>query len=363
MLNDTSMENALTEATNGGMLAQSGGFDKNIWMLPIEKLVQVAQQLYTAREAIKQVIYELTGISDIIRGSSVASETATAQDLKAKWGTVRLRKMQTIVANYVRDLFRLSIDCASTVIPAATWKQITQLPFPLAQEKQIAQQQAQMDAQRAQMMGMPPDQQPPPNPILQMPTFEELLQQISQDAIRTYQIDIETSSTIDIDTAEDKAEVAEFMNALAQLMSGLMPLTAAGPSGMAAVKEILIAVCKRYKFGLSVVGSLEKLEAPPQEDKTPKGPPPPTPEEMQLAQAEIQGKLQAIQLKAQGEAAKQQMELRIIQEEGQLRMAEIAAQRETLAINLELARLKLSQEKVKAAANARTKNAPVSDKV
>ena len=68
--------------------------------------------------------------------------------------------------------------------------------------------QAQMDAQRAQMMGMSPEQQKP-NPILQMPTFEELLQQISQDALRTYQIDIETSSTIDIDTAEDLARLRE----------------------------------------------------------------------------------------------------------------------------------------------------------
>jgi hypothetical protein len=111
-------------------------------MLPIERLVEVAKQLYVARESIKQVIYEITGISDIIRGSSVASETATAQDLKNKWGTVRLRRMQTLVADYARDLFRMSVDCGSEYIPPEKWREITQLlEIPTEQEQAVAKQQ------------------------------------------------------------------------------------------------------------------------------------------------------------------------------------------------------------------------------
>ena len=47
--------------------------------------------LYQQREQIKAVIYELTGLSDIARGASKASETLGAQQLKSQWGSIRLK--------------------------------------------------------------------------------------------------------------------------------------------------------------------------------------------------------------------------------------------------------------------------------
>jgi len=177
LLSDSELENALVPASEAGILAaQGGGFDRHIWLLPLEKLVQVATQLYQARQQIKQVIYELTGISDIIRGSSVASETATAQDLKNKWGTIRLRKMQAIVANYVRDVYRLAVDAGTQVIPAEDWQKITQLPIPTEKEQAVAKQQLQylqmqqqQQMQQYQQMAMMAQAQnqpvpPPPQP-------------------------------------------------------------------------------------------------------------------------------------------------------------------------------------------------------
>jgi hypothetical protein len=40
------------------------------------------------------VIFQLTGIADIMRGSSQASETLGAQEIKQAWGTMRLKRMQ-----------------------------------------------------------------------------------------------------------------------------------------------------------------------------------------------------------------------------------------------------------------------------
>lgn len=128
ILADENMENGLVPVKEAALMFQNGGFEKNIWLLPIEKLVEVAKTLYEARMQIKQVIYELTGLSDIIRGSSVASETATAQNLKNKWGSIRLRDMQKSVAGYVRDLYRLTVDASAKNIPPEKWKAITQAP-------------------------------------------------------------------------------------------------------------------------------------------------------------------------------------------------------------------------------------------
>lgn len=278
LLSSNDLENGIVPVQEGALLFQNGGFDRNIWLLPIEKLIVVAQQLYVARQQIKQVIYELTGISDIIRGSSVASETATAQDLKNKWGTIRLRKMQHAVAAYIRDLYRLSVDCASSVVPPEKWKEIVQLPIPLQSEKAQAQQQLAMFAQaqvqrqaQAQITGQPPaPPQPPPPQLLQItqsPSFEELLSQIANDQNRTFLVDVESSSTVDLDTAVDKAEVTEFMGAMAQLVPALSGLTQIGPTGMNAAKEILLSVCSRFKFGITAAEAIRKIEMQPPPDQ------------------------------------------------------------------------------------------------
>ena len=284
ILSDDDMENKLVKAEEAGLLMQSGGFEKQIWMLPLEQLITVATQLYAARLQIKQVIYELTGLSDIIRGSSVASETATAQNLKNKWGSIRLRDMQKSVAGYVRDLYRLAVDIGVEKIPEEQWKLITNATLPTSREKLIAQQQL------AYEMAM----QRPPKPELaqavQSPSVKEVLEKIKSDANRAYTINVQSDSTIDLDTATDKAEVAEFMHAMGQLVSGLQPLATLGPSGLEAGKAILIAVVSKFKFGLSIVDSLKKLEAPPQQAQGP------TPEQEQKDK-DLQ--TQAAQLQAQ----------------------------------------------------------------
>jgi hypothetical protein len=257
MLSDDQMENALIPAEESGLLAQNGGFDKQIWLLPIEKLVEVATQLYQARIQIKQVIYEITGLSDIIRGSSIASETATAQNLKNKWGSIRLRDMQKSVASYVRDIYRLVVDASVQLIPPEQWKAITSAPLLTESEKAIAAQQAMYN----QMLGRPVD--PAVAQSLQQPTIEEILKKISSDASRAYTINVQSDSTIDLDTATDKQEVIEFMNAMGQVMAGLQPLASLGPTGLEAAKAILIATCQRFKFGLGIVDSLKAVQQPP----------------------------------------------------------------------------------------------------
>jgi hypothetical protein len=53
--------------------------------MPIDGLAKIVLQLVEQREQVKQTIYEVTGISDIVRGASKADETATAQQIKGRW--------------------------------------------------------------------------------------------------------------------------------------------------------------------------------------------------------------------------------------------------------------------------------------
>ena len=350
MLASDATENALVPAGEAALLAQSGGFDKHIWLLPIEKLIVVAQELYKAREAIKTVIYELTGISDLIRGSSVASETATAQDLKAKWGTVRLRKMQKIVGDYARDLFRLTVDAATTVVPEALWKTIVQMPLPTSEEKALAQQQLQYLQQTSAMMGQPPDpkQIEPLQKTLASPSMADIVGKIREDATRTFVINIQTNSTIDLDSSQDKAEVGEFMNAMGQLLAGIQPLMALGPSGVEATKILLISVCQRFKFGMDAADAIGQIQPPQPEPPEQKGPPPPSPEETAALQAETQYRM-----------AKVNADMQILAAETELALAEIQAKKQKLSLDIQGAELTLAAKRNKMQTDKASQNANV----
>jgi len=252
-------DNELIPSDKGSILAE-GGFDKSIWLLPIEKLVGVAQQLYQARESCKQVIYEITGLSDIIRGQSMASETLGAQKIKESWGTMRLKRLQKRVQHYALDTMRMMLEVAVLKFDAKTWKQITGMPLPMKEEKEQAMQFLQIAKQRK----MPEDNKDVQRAteIMKLPSWDDVLDLLKNDYWRSYRLDIETNSTLDVEATEDKQNVAEFMNAFAQLMNGMFPMVEKGVMPFDAAKSMMLAIVKRFRFGREVEEQLKEMTQP-----------------------------------------------------------------------------------------------------
>ncbi len=275
-------DNAFVPTDKGASLVE-GGFDKAFWMMPIDKLIAVAQSLIQAREEIKSVIYEITGLSDVIRGQSKASETLGAQKIKESWGTMRLKNQQKVTQKYARDTLRIMLDVASQKVPLRFWGDLTGLSYPTAEQKEKAQaqlqamkaqvqvqmQEQQVQAQQAQQMGqqVPPPKSPPPPPqelmeMAQKPSWEEILAILKDDFIRSYKIDIETNSTLDIEATEDQKQVSEFMNAMAQFMNGTMPMVKEKVLPFGAAKAMFLEIARRFRFGIDVEDQIKKMEEP-----------------------------------------------------------------------------------------------------
>lgn len=252
-------DNALVPTDKSSALVD-GGFDKGIWMLPLQELVVVLQQLFQAREACKGVIYEITGISDIVRGQSVASETLGAQQIKESWGTMRLKRLQKEVQRYALDMMKIMLEIAASKFSEDSWRTMTMLPFPTTKEKerQVALYEAQMVEYRRQVASGV--EIPAPEPVNQ-PSWGEILDILKNDVRRSYRIDIETNSTLDIEATEDKQNIAEFMNAMAQFMNGIAPLQGQGMS-FGAIKSMLLAITKRYRFGREVEEEINSMQEP-----------------------------------------------------------------------------------------------------
>ena len=103
-------DNQLIPVDNWAMFAEKGGIKGQIDWLPLDAIVQTIQQLNMAREAIKGQIYELTGIADIVRGASKASETLGAQQIKAQFASVRIKKLQDEVARFASAVMRIKAE-------------------------------------------------------------------------------------------------------------------------------------------------------------------------------------------------------------------------------------------------------------
>ena len=267
-------DNAFVPADKSSSLAAEKGLGNAIWFMPIEQLIAVLRELYAAREQCKAVIYEITGISDIIRGSSVASETATAQKIKSQWGTLRLKRLQKEVQRYARDLLRMMLEVAASKFGEETWAKMTGLPFVTTSQRQ--QMEAVMQAMQVQSQQMAAQGiQPTPEQTqqfqqlqaeMQKPVWGQVLEMLRDDVQRAYRIDIETNSTIEPEAAEDQQNITEMMTALAQYLNGIGPLVQQGVMPFGAAQGMMMAIVRRFRFGAEIEDYIRAMKPPQPQD-------------------------------------------------------------------------------------------------
>lgn len=320
--------NDLIPITNAAKWADRGGIEKAIWYMPIDQCAIVLRELYAARDQCKQVIYEITGLSDIIRGSTDPNETLGAQQIKNQWGTLRLQRMQRRVQRYIRDLIRLMGEVIAEKFSIDTLAKMTGLKYPSAQEKAEAQvllKQAQADSAQQQNPQIQQLQD-----VISKPSWEEILQVMRNDPAREFRIDIETDSTISATLNEDTVALKELLTGIVQFVDGITPAVQSGAVPMDTVKSLIGVICRRSKLGLEVEDAIDQIKQPA---------PQPDPEQakaqaaQQAAQVKAQTDQQIAQMKTETDQAANQMKMQSeqmkIQMQAQLSAAEQKAQQET----------------------------------
>lgn len=198
------------------VLAQQKGLGDAIWVVPIEKIITVVRELVVQRNEIKQAIFEITGIADIMRGASSPSETLGAQQLKAQWGSLRVQDVQRDVQRFVRDIFRLQGEIIAGKFT----------------EKSLA-----------LLNGGPVE--------------PEVIAILRNDVQRSYSIDVESDSTIRGDLARSQQNMSMFLQGTAQFAQSLGPLIAspANPAGVIPPElalTVYASFARQFKLGKEV---------------------------------------------------------------------------------------------------------------
>ena len=101
-------------STSFQQFAATGGFKGSVDWMPIEEMANTVQKLREYRAELMAQIYELTGISDIMRGQTKATETLGAQQLKAQFGGVRLQMNQLEIGEFVESALEIKAEIIRT---------------------------------------------------------------------------------------------------------------------------------------------------------------------------------------------------------------------------------------------------------
>lgn len=270
---------ALIPVNNWTAYAEKGGLKGAIDLVEIEPIAQCLQHCYTAMEQIKGQVYEITGISDIIRGQTTASETATAQQLKGQYASLRLKSYQDEVARFATDLLRLKaqIICGKfdpqTILKMASADQLDQNDMQYIQPAMQL-----LLGERA----MNPDAQ-------------------SENPLRTFRIDVAADSMVYLDEQEEKDNRVEFLTAAGQFWSQAVPIVQAMPETMPLMLSLLKFGASGFKVARTIEGEIDamaaqitqKMQQPPPEQ-------PPDPK-LQVAQLQAQTDSQVIPIRAEAD--------------------------------------------------------------
>lgn len=309
MLND-GVENKLIPVEAWAVFGEKGGLSKAVEFMPIKEIAEVLTILYESREKVKNDLYEITGIADIIRGATKASETATAQNIKSQFATLRLDSIQHQVAFFAKHMVINTALIIAKHFSLDTIKAISGVQLLMAQEKQqiqMVQQQYQQTAQQAQATG----QQPPPPPpmdehlqeMLENPTWEEVYALLQDQPHLAFKIDIETDSTIKQDEQEDKQARMEFLTAAGTFIQQAAQIE--NPMLMPLFIEMLMFGIRGFPIGKSIEGTfrtiLQKVEKQAQQPQPPKPDP-------AMAKIEADKEMEANRLAADKEKTAMQMQ-------------------------------------------------------
>lgn len=91
-------------------LKESGGINGIIDFMPIQQYIETLATLAQQRQDVVAQIYEITGVSDIMRGNSDPNETATAVTKKTNFGTLRNQDRQNDMQRFITDLLKIKAE-------------------------------------------------------------------------------------------------------------------------------------------------------------------------------------------------------------------------------------------------------------
>ena len=298
----------LIPVKNWPAFMEKGGLSRAVEFMPLGDLVGALAQLYRAREACKQIIYEVTGISDIMRGATDANETAAAQQIKSQFASIRLADMKDDVARFARELLRMkaAVMCSKY--------------------------QPQTLIEASGIMNTP-----------DAPYVEQALALLRDEPLRNFSIDIEDDTLVQLDKQADQQSRLAFLTTVGGFLDKAVALGRQVPEITPLLGDMLMFAVRGFKIGASIEANFDQALQQMQQAQAEKAqqPPQPTPEQLQM-----QAEQQKLQMEMQHEQGLEKMKAQMLMQQKQL----------DFQLQQQLQAAKMQAEQLKAEAEAQREN-------
>ena len=219
-------ENQLIPVDNWAMFAERGGIKGQVDWIPIQDVVNAIDHLRQYRQDKVMQIYEVLGISDIMRGSSKASETAAAQQIKAQFGSTRIQLKQFYIAEWITGALRIKAEIICKHFQ----------PETIIRRSNI---ERTPDAQYAM----------------------QAIQLLKDEELAEYRINIEADSMAALDWAAERDAAVQFMQGLGAFISQVAPMAQQVPGAAPVLLSLLQWSVSKFRVSTQIEGVLDQAIA------------------------------------------------------------------------------------------------------
>jgi hypothetical protein len=213
-------ENQLIPVEQWAVLAEKGGLKGVIDWFPVETIASVLQMLNNQLEATKALLYEVTGMSDIVSGGKTDEYTSDGTNrLKAKFGSIKIQSFQDEFARFASDLESIKAEIIAKHFQPQTIIEQSSAQFLAPSDR---------------------DKVMPAVELIKSPDIK-------------WRVTIKPESISLADYAELKSERVEYMTAVATYLQSAKPIITEVPGSAPIILEIM-------KFGLSAFKGADYME-------------------------------------------------------------------------------------------------------
>lgn len=216
-------ENQLVPVDNWAMFAERGGIKGQVDFIPIADVVNAIDHLRQYRQDKVVQIYEVLGVSDIMRGSSKASETAAAQQIKAQFGSTRIQLKQFYIADWITQALRIKAEIIckhfqpETIIKRSNIERTPDAPLAMA-----------------------------------------AVQLLKDEEMNEYRINIEADSMAALDWAAERDAAVQFMQGLGAFISQVAPMAQQVPQAAPVLMSLLQWSVSKFRVSTQIESVLDQ---------------------------------------------------------------------------------------------------------
>ena len=215
--------NIMVAADNWAMFAERGGIKGAVDWFPIDMVVECLNRLRDVKAAVMHDLYELTGLSDIMRGATQASETLGAQQLKAQYGSVRMQFLQGSLAAFVQQALSIKAEIMAGHFQPATLKRQSLIEFT-------------------------------PDAVL----ADQAIARLKDKALAAYSLQVDPDTMALADYAQEQEQRVACITAVGQFIQAAMPLAQQAPEARPFLLQVLQWLLAAFKGGKTIEGVIDQ---------------------------------------------------------------------------------------------------------